>query len=230
MKKRVLVAALAALCLVLPLSAGDVASFVNLGFSKDSAYFMFGQYGAELSSGQPWAELYLVDTKKNDFVPGGALRRVFDGRIEAGQEGGGALFSLYGENVALVRKYGVDHLLPGRVLYVLLDGAEAPELLSFRDFKTGTNYEIVLRKSLTEGKEGATSSFGLSITATAADGVQKRVDAGNPAIRRKDVKDYLIRRVLLAPDNRSLVLIIEKLMSVKGDASVRSMVETLRLP
>lgn len=230
MTKRIPGAALAALLLVTSVAAGDVSSFVNLGFSKDSAYFMFGQYGADLATGKPYAELYLVDTKKNDFVPKGSVRRVFDAALEAGQDTAGALYSLFGENAALAKTYKIDHLSPGRILYVLLDGAEPPTSLSFRDFKSGASYELAMKKSVSEGKDGISSSFGLTVQSTGANGTVKRVDAGNPDIKRKDVKDYVIRRVLLAPDDRTLVIIIEKSMTTKGDASVRSMVETLRLP
>ena len=36
-------------------SAGDVAQFVNLGFSPDSRYFMFGQYGTLERNSAAWA-------------------------------------------------------------------------------------------------------------------------------------------------------------------------------
>ena len=36
-------------------SAGDIAQFVNLGFSADSKYFMFGQYGVSETTSSPFA-------------------------------------------------------------------------------------------------------------------------------------------------------------------------------
>ena len=43
------------------LLAGDFATFQNLGFSADSKYFMFAQYGAVEKTALPYAELFVVD-------------------------------------------------------------------------------------------------------------------------------------------------------------------------
>lgn len=212
-----------------PLFAGDVPTFVNLGFSADSAFFMFGQYGIDAKAAKPYAELYLVDTKKNDFVPKGIVRKSFDAALEPGQDTSGALFSLYASTLPLVKFYKIDPLRPGRLLY-LLDGGDLPSTLSFRDFKTGTSYEIALTKNVAEKDGGALSSFGLSVKATDAKGGAKRVAGGSPDVKRAGVSDYIIRRIIMAPDEKTLVLIIEKTLTDKGDPSVRYMVETVRLP
>jgi predicted secreted protein len=230
MMKRSLLAVIAALTILVPASAGDIATFVDLGFSPDSAYFMFGQYGVESASGKPYAELYLVDTKKNDFVPKGMTRKVFDAKLEPGQDCSGALFSLFGDSVALSKSCKIDHLATGRLLYVLLDGEVPPASLSFRDFKTEAAYDMALQKSVAEGKDGVVSSFGLTVTVTAKDGGVKRVTAGSPDIKRPGVRDYAIRRIIVAPDEKTIVVIIEKRMADKGDQSVRYMVETVKLP
>lgn len=227
--KRSLLVMIAALVLLIPAAAGDIATFVNLGFSPDSAYFLFGQYGVESDSGKPYAELNLVDTKKNDFVPKGSVRKVFDARLEPGQDCQGALFALYGDFYPTAKASKIDNLSPGRLLYVLLDGEEPPATLSFRDFKTDAVYEIGIQKKLSEGKTGITSSFDLALTFTAKDGSVKHASVGNANIKRADVKDYIVRRIIVAPDEKTLVFIIEKRMSVKGDQTVRYMVETLRL-
>ena len=39
------------------LSAGDVATFVDKGFSEDGKYYVFGQYGKTDKKFQGWAEL-----------------------------------------------------------------------------------------------------------------------------------------------------------------------------
>lgn len=228
--KRSILAALAAIALLAPAAAGDIATFVDLGFSNDSAYFMFGQYGLDPASGKAYAETYLVDTLRNDFVRKGVARKVYDVKLEPGQDLSGALFSLYGEALPLVKSCRINPLAPGRLLYILLDGEEPPAALSFRDFKTGASWEIALQKSVAETREGVSSSFGLSVVVTLKDGSVKRVAAGNPGIKRQGVRDYVIRRIIVAPDEKTVVLIIEKLVTEKGDQSVRYMVETLRLP
>ena len=76
MKKLIVILALA---WVVPLAAaaGDIANLVNLGFSPDSSHFMFGFYGFDVQSGKPYAELFIVDTKKNNFVQGGTFKGLF---------------------------------------------------------------------------------------------------------------------------------------------------------
>jgi predicted secreted protein len=230
MTKRSLLAAVAALCILVPAAAGDIATFVDLGFSPDSAYFMFGQYGLESATGKPFAELYLVDTKKNDFLPKGTARKTFDARLEPGQDGSGALWALFAENVAGSRSYKIDHLAPGRLVYLLLDGEEAPATLSFRDFKTGSAWEVTMQKSVAPTKTGVSSSFGIAMTLTPKEGQARKLVVGNPGLKRPDVSDYVIRRIIVAPDEKTLVFIIEKRMSAKGDQAIRYMVETVKLP
>ena len=53
------------------LSAGDVATFVDKGFSEDGKYYVFGQYGVTDKKFQGWAELYQVDIAANDYTDNG---------------------------------------------------------------------------------------------------------------------------------------------------------------
>lgn len=230
MKKRSLLATAAFIFALAPAFAGDVATFVNLGFSSDSSYFMFAQYGVDQASGKPYAETYLVDDKRNDFVDKGVQRKVFDAALEPGQDASGALYALIGEEQGLVKKYRINHLKPGRLLYLLMDGEEPPASLSFRDFKTGANFDVSLNQSSSELKGSAVASFGIAITYSAKDGEAKRVVGGNPDIKRQGVKSYAIRRIIAAPDEGTLVFIIEKRTADKGDLGVRYMVEAIRLP
>jgi len=50
------------------LFAGDVARFVDIGFSADGKTYFFGQYGKIDNKFLPYAEIYAVDVKKNDFI------------------------------------------------------------------------------------------------------------------------------------------------------------------
>ena len=230
MKKRSLFATAFFLAALAPAFAGDVATFVNLGFSPDSAYFMFGQYGIDQIAGKPYAETYLVDDKRNDFVDKGVARKAFEAALEPGQDAAGALFALVGEQQSLVKKYKIDHVRPGRLLYVLMDGQEPPASLTFRDFKTGAALDISLNQSSSESKGTVSSSFGISLSYTSKEGATKRVVGGNPDIKRQGVKAYVIRRIIVAPDERTFVFIVEKRMVDKGDPAVRYMVEALKLP
>ena len=54
--------------------AGDVASFVDKGFSEDGKYYVFGQYGKTDKKFQGWADICQVDIAKNDYVDGGVFK------------------------------------------------------------------------------------------------------------------------------------------------------------
>jgi predicted secreted protein len=230
MKKRSLLATAFLLASLASAFAGDVATFVNLGFSPDSSYFMFGQYGVDPAAGKPYAETYLVDDKRNDFVDKGVSRKTFDASIEPGQDAMGAIFALVGEQQSLVKKYRIDHLRPGRLLYVLMDGQEPPASLTFRDFKSGASYEVSLSQSASESKGSVYSSFGVAVSYSAKGGTVKRIVGGNPDIKRQGVKSYVIRRIIVAPDEKTLIFLVEKRTVDKGDPAVRYMVEALKLP
>ena len=53
--------------------AGDVASFVDKGFSEDGKYYVFGQYGKTDKKYQGYAEIYQVDIAANDYVDNGVF-------------------------------------------------------------------------------------------------------------------------------------------------------------
>ena len=54
--------------------AGDLANFVNLGFSADGTKFAFGQYGLQDKTYRAYAEIYAVDVETNTFLPNGIFR------------------------------------------------------------------------------------------------------------------------------------------------------------
>ena len=94
MQKRVILIGVLILSVLVPLAAGDVANFVNLGFSEDSSVCMFGQYGVIDGEERPYAEIYTVNVHKNAFVPNGVTKKVFTDEVQPGQDGAGALFNL----------------------------------------------------------------------------------------------------------------------------------------
>lgn len=130
-------------------SAGDIARFVNLGFSPDSRYFMFGQYGIQQKTSTPWAEAYIVDVRANAFVSRGVHKVSSSVPVDPGTDGIGALFDAVVEARAQETLYKVRHTVTGRMLYILVDGAPAPDIVDFRDFQTGRNYEITMTQSPT---------------------------------------------------------------------------------
>ena len=73
MKKLVTLGLIFTLALSL-VSAGDVATFVDKGFSEDGRYYVFGQYGKTDKKFQGWAELYQVDIAANDYTDNGVFK------------------------------------------------------------------------------------------------------------------------------------------------------------
>jgi predicted secreted protein len=206
-------------------SAGDIARFVNLGFSPDSRYFMFGQYGIQEKGSAPWAESYIVDVRANAFVPHG-VRKVFSSQpADAGSDGIGALFDAVEESRAQVEAYRIRHTATGRMLYILVDGAPAPDIVDFRDFQTSQNYEVTLTQSPPLGEAGA--SFRIAVSITDKDGVVHTYRAGDPSLRRPGVKAYHIKEIVLAPDKASLVFLIQKEEQDMQGNNIRYMIETV---
>ena len=203
-------------------SAGDIAQFVNLGFSADSKYFMFGQYGVSEKTSSPFAETFVVDVAKNAYAPRGVTKVAYTRAAEPGASGLGALLIALADALPQTRQYRIDHLLTGRMLYILVDGAPANEVLEFRDFQTAHSYSVSLLK-------GAGSSFHITASVTDKTGAARAITAGDPSIQRQGVKSYQIKQIILAPNGNSLVFLVQKEEQDTKGSNVRYMVETARL-
>jgi len=230
MGKRLLCAGILILASLSLAFGGDVAQFVNLGFSADGRYFEFGEYGIMQDSSLPYADLFFVDVPKNDFVPQGVNRFTGTKAVEPGYTGLGALLNLTSAAAAMRKQFGVDHLITGRFLYILLDGAPANDSMEFRDFPMGRKYTVQLLQSSTVKGSVASSSFHIAVTIEEKDGRVHRLTVGNPQTQRAGVKAYHIKQIVLSPDGKSHVFVIQKEETDgKGD-NVRYMVETVRIP
>jgi predicted secreted protein len=229
MKKLIVILALA---WVVPLAAGagDVANLVNLGFSPDSGHFMFGFYGFDIQSGKPYAELFIVDTKRNNFVPGGTFKGLYAVQPQPGWNPAGAFYRLFSDANATARKYGIDHLNQGRLVYLLLDGLSGPDSLSFKDFGTGFQWEVKLNETIEKTSDAVSSFFGLELEITDTAGKKTSIKAGNPSIKRRGIENYTIREILVAGDDKTVVILIERVERTPRGPSIRYMVETFRLP
>ena len=208
---------------------GDIASYANLGFSADSRYFMFAQYGVLETSSFPYADLFIVDVPANKFVSQGVQKAVDSKESEPGFTGEAALYTVLAENVDLKKRYGIDHYETGRLLYLLLDGEKPKEELDFRDFVVGTRYKVKLVQSSSGEKESVRSSFYIDLTVTPQSGTSSYYRVGLPNYRRDGVKGYRIKQVLLSPNGKSLVFLIEKEEVDKTGSNIRFMVETVSI-
>lgn len=214
--------------------SGDIAIFQNLGFSPDSKYFMFGQHGVSEKNSSPYAEICVVDVAANRFVPNGRKQLNVNRSVGPGNDGRGALFNLLEETITIKQKYLVDHTITGRLLYILVDyimvDAEKPgDALKFEDFQTGKKYRIALVQSASGSGKEIKSCFHLSVTVEEKSGKVNNYTVGHPNYRRKGVKLYRIKQILLGPDDKSLIFVIQKEEEDLSGSNIRFMVETLNL-
>lgn len=208
------------------LCAGDVANFVNLGFSDDAETFMFGQYGIDSDSATPFAELYAVDVDENVFADDGVRRARYDVDLLPGMDGSGALYTLLGENAGLVDRYGIDHLRPGRIVYLLVDGEEPKSDIAFRDFNTGNRFRVELIQDRRGSGEDASAAFHIELAVTFSDGRVRERTIGLPEYYREGVGQYRISHIYLGPNEDSVVIVVQKETLLETGKTVRYMVET----
>ncbi len=235
--RRVLLLAFALMFIIAPLAAGDRAEFVNLGFSPDGKYFMFGFYGYDAEVHHSYAEIYTVDVERNLFVPKGVSKGSYDYTVVPGQSVEGALFSLLEDNAAVRTSYSIEYLETGRPVYIRIDdNPESPENLEseenpgmnnleFNDFVTGDHYQLTLNQEKQEGTP-VSSTFSLDLSVRSSDGLVQTYTVGHPNYKRSGVEKYNINRVLVGPNNRSIIIIIAKFYE---NGNIRYMVETVKL-
>lgn len=228
MTRRIAAVAVAALILCsASLFAGDVATFVNLGFSEDSRTFMFAQYGIEDETTVPYAELYVVDVPENRFVPNGTLSASYDVPLSPGQDGSGALYNLLPTAGSLIERYDLNHLRQGRLVYLLVNGQEPKSEISFRDFRSGNRYEVQLVQEERGEGETVRAAFHILLTVIRESGDRQEYTVGLPDYFRDGVNRYQIRQILHAPNERGIVFVVEKITDTDSGREVRFMVETV---
>jgi predicted secreted protein len=214
--------------LAFPLWAGDVASFVDLGFSSDGKIYMFAQYGVHAKTLYPWADLFVVDVPRNDFVSGGRVSFTHGIAVVPGQDGSSALSRILSRNAALADRYGMNFLNHGRLLFVALDNNDGKDI-EFRDFEQGSSYRAALVSQVEGTGADLKSSFYINLELTDKDGNTKRYLVGNPQIKRRLISDYRICKVIIAPEGGSIILVIEEKLPAESGFDIRYMIEALDL-
>ena len=227
-KRRLLMIALFALVTGV-LFAGDIATFVNLGFSPDSRVIAFGQYGIERDTSRPFAELYIVDVHQNQFVANGVHTRVFDTPVRPGQDGSGALYTLMVEQAELLRNHQIDPLAQGRLVYLLVNGETPRTEINFRDFSDSTRYSVKISQQKRGQLPRIEAAFHLDVSVTPATGTSREFTVGLPGFFREGVSSYQIGQAYVSPDERSLVFVVERITDTPAGRTVRYMVETVRV-
>ena len=209
--------------------AGDVATFVNLGFSSKSEYFMFGFHGWDSDARSFFAEIYTVQVKENRFASGGVIKREYPGQLSPGQDTAGAFYTLLEENGPLTKKFGINHLKQGRLIYILMNGEPPKDTLEFRDFVSSAVYKVKMVKDIKGKDEKVQSAFYLDVSLTLKDGKTRNHRIGLKDHYRAGIQDYRIRQILVSSDEQHVVFVIETIHYGKQGPSIRYMVETAKL-
>jgi predicted secreted protein len=231
LRKTFLLAALIPLTALASLWAGDSASFVDLGFSPDGRIYMFAQYGVQSETLKPWADLFVVDVPRNNFVSGGRVSYTHDSPVLAGQDGSGALYRIIARNVAMADQYGVSFLRQGQPLYIALDNDPPPsgETIEFRDFESGNSYRATLVPFVEGSGESLKSSFYINLENFSSGGTRKTYTVGTPQLKRPQIASYRIKKVMIAPHDGSIIFVIEMKKRAAGSYDIRYMIEATRL-
>jgi predicted secreted protein len=212
--------------------AGDIASYVDLGFSADGKTYMFAQYGVQEKTLRPWADLFVVDVPKNNFVSGGKVSFVHDSPVKAGQDGSGALYRIISRNTTLADRYGINYLLLGHALYLALNGVDigaSGETIEFRDFEPEVSYRAQLVPTV-EGRDGdLKSSFFIILERTHKDRSRILYTVGTPQVKRPLISSYRIKKVIASPQYNSLIFVIEMRKQGENGIDIRYMVEAVIL-
>lgn len=213
------------------LHAGDVASFVDLGFSENGGIYMFAQYGVDESTLRPWSELFIVDVGSNDFVTDGRLSYKHDKPVALGQDGSAALLRIISRNGKIIQKYRSSFMRQGIPLFISLEDVRdsGGQTIDFRDFERGVYYTAALKTAVYGSDSNIRSSFFINFDSLARNGAKKSYLVGNPDIRRAGVTAYSIKKAIVSPDRSAMILVIEMTLPSADGVNIRYMIEALRL-
>lgn len=215
--------------------AGDVATFVDKGFSKDGKYYIFGQYGRTDKKYQGWAEIYQVDIASNDYVDGGVFRTK-PSAATVDKTGLEVYESLEAKSFYYFKKIETKPASPEHVLYILDDPKkEGTDTIQFKDFRTGNegaySYSVSLYQTVVTNKAGEkSSSFYIMVEKKDAQGnVVFKKKVGNPDIQRKLITGYKIIKIMCDDSEKNMIFVVEKTQTDDTGISIRYMVEAAKI-
>ncbi len=230
MKKSVVCSLIMAMGLF-ALSAGDVATFVDKGFSEDGKYYVFGQYGKTDKKFQGWAELYQVDIAANDYTDDGVFKTK-PSAVTADKNGREVFEALDGKSFYHFKDLKCQPANMDHVLYILDDVKKSgTDEIVFKDFRSADLenadvYHIKLYPTVSGSGKNARSSFYIMLEKTNPAGeviLSRKI--GSPSISRKGVTNYKIERIFCDKSEKNLIFVIEKMIEDETGTSIRYMVE-----
>ncbi|MDR2542981.1 MAG: DUF2259 domain-containing protein [Treponema sp.] len=229
--KKVIFISIFILTSVSALWGGDTAIFVDLGFSPDGRMYMFGQYGVLSPSLRPWAEIFVVDVARNNFVQNGRASFTQNTPIRAGQDGSGVFHQLLSNNTSIVSRHNINFQNQGLPLYISRNDnlPSRGEKITFRDFLSGNRYNAQLIPTIHGSGQNVRSQFYISLDVTSPNGQVKNYTVGTPNFIRQGVAQYNFKNVIIDPAGGSVIFVIEMRRVAASGFDIRYMVEAVRL-
>ena len=217
------------------LSAGDVATFVDKGFSEDGKYYIFGQYGRTDKKYQGWAEIYQVDIASNDYVDGGVFKTK-PSASTVDKSGSEVYESLEAKSYYYLKKIPVKPANPEHVLYICDDPNKAgSDKIEFKDFRTANKdkaytYSVQLVQTVVKSGKELKSSFYIMVEKKDSNGnIVYRTKVGNPDIQRKLISGYKIVKIMCDESEQNMIFVVEKTQEDDTGISIRYMVEAAKV-
>lgn len=215
--------------------AGDCAVFVDGGFSDDGNYYVFGQYGKTDNTFQGWADIYVVDVAKNDYVDGEVFLTK-PSKATSDKTGKEVYLALESRSFSEIKKYNAKVAQPNQILYIReADEKGEDDEIIFKDFSSSVSsdqayYHIRLLANYQGSGKNAKSSFSINLEKQDENGkVLARQTIGSPNIKRAGVVGYKIEKIVCSADGKNLVFIIEKKIQDKNGTNIRYMIEAAKL-
>ena len=194
----------------LPLTAGDKAEFLNLGFSSDGSTFFYGQHGIDVISNDVYVTILGFDLESESLDPELAYHQTVTTRAIPGQQS--SLAAL----IRSVRVYedetGVtlDPMRTGRILYYVLPGSTAEDVVTFVDHRDSMIYDVALTERPLSTAPGDSAAVNVTAYITPlTEETTSRFDSGSLAVFEDAVYDYLLKQIIISPDDRYLVCVFQ---------------------
>lgn len=210
------------LVLTLTIFAGDVATFVNLGFSPDGKFFAFGQYGYYDGSGFPYGEIFIIDVTKNDYVSGGVIKETIEhGEVDDVESISSyqAFLSAHAKAAPILNEKQIIIRRPG----IERNAGKDSNTISWKESGKARSATLNLKKHPSDPTDayGDRASFNIRFTSQG-----KSFTLGNIKRIRPAVFHYALPKVITSKNGKAVVCIVEKKNFSFEGPDTRFMVET----